>query len=999
MAVGIFTDPVDGIRALEAQGLDAYQSTTGEAVGAAWEDAWATNPTMLLARWAGRQVRDYQDPILSAEQAQQQFGIDGHLTFDQPIAQRHARELQELKQAELLRQDIQRRAQGGVLEGAATLGAGFLASAADPIGLAASFIPVVGQSRYALALAKAGGAWGRAGVRLGYGALEGAAGAAMLEPLVYGLTQQEQADYGAADSMLNIAFGTVLGGGLHAGIGRIGDGVAAARGMAPGYEHTVDAEVGRRLSGDMTQPDPYVREALAAFGADDASGLERALAAAQPDTREALLRAAVAQIADGRPVAVKELARMDPALRGEMLDVGRVLDAAQADPLGPMDAALARISAQGMEDILFQKGEAFIDRNGDIVAEGDFFKSRLPVDASRGAVKLLVKHGDFSDKTGTPEHLTRADIIALPDVIRRYQPVAGGDKSWGTDRIMEKRWEIRRADGSHVRYIINRGETGDMLTATVHVRKKGEEGRLSEKRSAPLASTAGLNARDTADGIAHRPSEASGGTSQQYTQRPRRGQGNAGFSLHRPQPVYDADGTRHMVRYELVEASSLIASHGDDLRENPSFPAALQPRDRARAAAESQINDIVANFEPERLGHSSDAATGAPIIGPDDVVESGNGRVLSIRRVLAANGEDARRYRAYLAELGFNPRSRREPVLVRRRLDDLPEDRRRAFTVAAQKAATLELSATERAMADAPLLDNILHLLDGGDVTLRRNDRFVEAFIAKLPQAEQGRLLAADGTLSLDGRRRVEAALLARAFDDADLLGRMLEADDDNSRAIVGALLDVAPDWARMRAAAQAGKIPPGLDATDDLLAAVRAIRDARAAGRPLAEILAQPDFFGTRSPETDQFLAIMLRDQGEGRMRTASREAVAEHLQRYVDEALKANPDPDIFGAAPPGRAEVLAALNRDGSARSDLPPEDAEALSMVDRLLAEAAPETRLDSDDAVLDADFARAAEQGLVDGADASITEAEALLRGADDERRGLESAAFCLSRRA
>ncbi|BAI73176.1 hypothetical protein AZL_025380 [Azospirillum sp. B510] len=453
-----------------------------------------------------------------------------------------------------------------------------------------------------------------------------------------------------------------------------------------------------------------------------------------------------------------------------------------------------------------------------------------------------------------------------------------------------------------------------------------------------------------------------------------------------------------MVRYELAEAGGLVTSHNADLSVNSAFPAELQPRERDRVASHEQIRSIAAGLEPERLGVSMDAATGAPVIG-GNVVESGNGRVLALRRAYAEHPEAATRYRAFLTDLGFNPSGFREPVLVRRRLTDLTPEERTRFTVAAQKSAVLDLSATERAMADAPGLDGILSLHQGGDVGLARNARFVRAFIDRLPQSDQGGILAADGGLSRDGKRRLENALLARAFDDSDLLGRMIETDDDNSRAIAGALLDVSPAWARMRAASAAGEIAPGMDATMDLLEAVRMIRDARAAGRPLDHILDQIDAFRRPSPATELFLDGMLRGKS-----TASRDAVAATLTRYVDEAMKSRPGPDLFGADPPSGEEVLRALrSHDPSAP---PAEDLETVAAIDRSVAQM-KETPVAGDSAsnplkaagdVVDADLERLRGLGLVRGDEPEIAHAAALVEEADSHRRALEAGAFCLSRR-
>lgn len=127
------------------------------------------------------------------------------------------------KREEIKRNALISSAPPGFWSGAAKIGTGLAVSIADPLNVASAFIPVIGQSRYAALLAGASGAAGRAGVRAGVGAAQGLVGAAVVEPLVLGAAYQEQADYGLYNSYMNLAFGTVLGGGLHSGLGAIGD--------------------------------------------------------------------------------------------------------------------------------------------------------------------------------------------------------------------------------------------------------------------------------------------------------------------------------------------------------------------------------------------------------------------------------------------------------------------------------------------------------------------------------------------------------------------------------------------------------------------------------------------------------------------------------------------------------------------------------------------------------------------------------------------------------
>lgn len=112
------------------------------------------------------------------------------------------------------------RSRGGFGLGAAQFGTMLAGSVLDPLNVASAFIPAVGQARMATMAAR----FGKSGSRLMAGAIDGAVGAVVVEPLVIGQAYLEQdADYGLMDSFLNVTFGSILGGGLHVGFGKISD--------------------------------------------------------------------------------------------------------------------------------------------------------------------------------------------------------------------------------------------------------------------------------------------------------------------------------------------------------------------------------------------------------------------------------------------------------------------------------------------------------------------------------------------------------------------------------------------------------------------------------------------------------------------------------------------------------------------------------------------------------------------------------------------------------
>lgn len=118
------------------------------------------------------------------------------------------------------------RSQGGFGLGALQFGTALAGSFLDPLNVASAFIPVVGQARMATMMAR----FGKTGGRFVAGAIDGAVGATLLEPLVVGQAYLEQdTDYGLMDSFLNVTIGGVLGGGLHVGFGKISDRIEASK--------------------------------------------------------------------------------------------------------------------------------------------------------------------------------------------------------------------------------------------------------------------------------------------------------------------------------------------------------------------------------------------------------------------------------------------------------------------------------------------------------------------------------------------------------------------------------------------------------------------------------------------------------------------------------------------------------------------------------------------------------------------------------------------------
>lgn len=264
------TVQLGAVRRRTGKVLEEYGAPLGDVLAVSAEEALLYSPTSSLKRMIDLGIAG--EPSLSrrldADSARQRVTETGlQLTIpDDGIQERALDILIERKREERLRRDTLMRAPQGVGPLTLRFAVGVVSSLRDPLNIIASFIPVVGPQRYAAMLSRQATKLGRAGLRARVGALAGAVGGAAVEPLVLLAATQEQADYDLSDSLLNVAFGTVLGAGLHTGAGAISD---AIKKRIPRAETPPSGTLARQLS----EVPRIVREAaLRAAVAQEASG-------------------------------------------------------------------------------------------------------------------------------------------------------------------------------------------------------------------------------------------------------------------------------------------------------------------------------------------------------------------------------------------------------------------------------------------------------------------------------------------------------------------------------------------------------------------------------------------------------------------------------------------------------------------------------------------------------------------------------------------------------
>ena len=212
-----------------------------------------------------------------------------------------------------------------------------------------------------------------------------------------------------------------------------------------------------------------------------------------------------------------------------------------------------------------------------------------------------------------------------------------------------------------------------------------------------------------------------------------------------------------------------------------------------------QILDIAQKLNPKLLTDSHLASEGAPIVGDDLIVESGNGRVIALDYVYRHIKKNAEKYKQYLVEnaqkFGIKPEdinSVKKPILVRERISDVD---RVKFVREANENAVSGMSAAENAKNDADLLtDDVLSLFET-EKSIEHNRNFLTAFMRKLPQNERAALIRENGNISAEAIQRAKRALFAKAYGDADLDSMFSEylQDENEIKNVTNALATAAP--------------------------------------------------------------------------------------------------------------------------------------------------------------------------------------------------------------
>ena len=232
---------------------------------------------------------------------------------------------------------------------------------------------------------------------------------------------------------------------------------------------------------------------------------------------------------------------------------------------------------------------------------------------------------------------------------------------------------------------------------------------------------------------------------------------------------------------------------------------------------------------------------------------------------------------------------------------------------------------------------NLLQLYEGGDFSLIKNAKFVNAFVDDVVASTDRSKIYKDGALTQDGLRRVRAAILAKAYKDPSTLERMLESTDDNVKALSNGLLDAAPQFARLQDDKQ---IPDALKTIpESLTKAINEIAALREQGKTAAEYFDQQDMFKEEDPVRDALIKAIHNDS----LDRARSQAYIKDLLSYITEGALSQQagglpglENDVTAAEVIDLAEERA--KRDDDARKEKEEEESKKTSSRNKIVAQA-------------------------------------------------------------
>ena len=337
-------------------------------------------------------------------------------------------------------------------------------------------------------------------------------------------------------------------------------------------------------------------------------------------------------------------------------------------------------------------------------------------------------------------------------------------------------------------------------------------------------------------------------------------------------------GNDQPVRFRVVEADSLIASHNPQtFGVDKRYPEGVQERTYhsskdAQADVIKKSNDV----HPDQVV-STDATglSGPPQVTQTGIVLGGNGRAMTLQRAYKQGTADG--YRQYLSQnaatFGVDAaqiEGMQQPVLVRE-LTQAPADTEGLRKLGREMNADFKkaMSEVESAVSAGKNLtqtsaDRIAVEVEGmgGDVSIRqmmeknpilfRDILLADGIVSETDLPKYFTSIGGTAALNPAGKDFIENALVGSFIADADLMGVLPKSLTAKLERIVPSMMELSPR-------------EDGWNIVDSVREAARLVAEAQTKGMPVSDLLRQQTMFTEpTSPMVEAITRVLARKATE---------------------------------------------------------------------------------------------------------------------------------------
>ena len=363
-------------------------------------------------------------------------------------------------------------------------------------------------------------------------------------------------------------------------------------------------------------------------------------------------------------------------------------------------------------------------------------------------------------------------------------------------------------------------------------------------------------------------------------------------------------GFKHVnVKHRLVDSSELYASNDKEFDAR----GGIQPREISESDRTQQIINISNDLDHRSLVASPKSDDGAPIVADHDlVVDSGNGRVMAIRRAYTRGLAD--KYKQHLIdnanELGIDAdkvRSMPMPILVRQRTTPMTDSERHDFVEKANDRTTLAPGAGERAASDARMMSDATISKYAPSDSGTINQSFIDSLMGEM-SPEKVAEYTRNGRLTDDGKKRVKRAVFAKAYEgNKDLIEMETETrGEENIKNILTALNIAAPAFAKSN----------NKDVIPIIAQAVRMVQAGKQPGMNIQGVVAQRglDFGGpSQSDEAISVAGYLAATMEANKRKTRTLGNMLAEIANDTEGNNRRAEEGDMFGGDKPRSAEDI--------------------------------------------------------------------------------------------